>query len=65
MQVIESNLEFDLFLNRISTSNIIIIPVLSDNFKHYVNNRISFLYIHDLQYSEDYVIGFNHRGALS
>jgi len=65
MHVIESNLEFDLFLSRISTSNIIIIPILSDNFKHYVNNRISFLYIHDLQHSDDYVIGFNHKECIS
>ena len=65
MQVIETEYEFKTFLSNIQDSNLIIIPVLSDNFKHYVNNRISFMFIHDLKSSLDYVIGFNHKECIS
>ena len=60
MQVIETEHEFNEFLSNIQDSNIIIIPVLSDNFKHYVNNRISFIFVHDLKSTHEYVISFHH-----
>lgn len=65
MQVIETEHEFKTFLSSIQDSNIIIVPVLSDNFKHYVNNRISFMFIHDLKTSREYVISFNHKECIS
>ena len=65
MQVIETEHEFKSFLSNIQDSNLIIIPVLSDNFKHYVNNRLSFMFIHDLHHVTDYVIGFNHKECIS
>lgn len=65
MQVIETEHEFNEFLSNIQDSNIIIIPVLSDNFKHYVNNRISFIFVHDLKSTHEYVISFHHKECIS
>jgi hypothetical protein len=64
MQVIETEYEYKSFLQSICNSNLIIIPVYSDNFKHYVNNRISFVFIYDLQTTNEYVISLNHKECI-
>lgn len=47
--------------NYIFDHDVVVIPVLSDHKKHRCNNRISFLYIIDLESDERFIVNFQHH----
>lgn len=53
------------FLSEITRfdEDILIVPILSDMRKHWVNNRISFYYVYTIQSHQEYIINFNHNDA--
>jgi hypothetical protein len=65
MVIIETEKEFQKLQRNIEAQESIWIPVFSDSFKHYCNNRISFVYIYLLEDNQDYIISFNHKDCIN
>ena len=65
MVIIETEKEFQRLQRNIEAQESIWIPVFSDSFKHYCNNRISFIYIYLIDDKTDYIISFNHKDCLN
>ena len=65
MVIIETEKEFQKLQCNIEAQESIWIPVFSDSFKHYCNNRISFVYIYLLEDNQDYIISFNHKDCIN
>lgn len=59
MKVIESKNDLELFLNSFESENYLLIPILSDHIKHGYLNRLSLLYLSDLQDNEA-ILAYNH-----
>lgn len=43
--------------------DVLIVPVRSDQRKHWVNNRISFFYIYTIQTHQEFIVNLNHNDA--
>lgn len=48
-------------LDEVQLEPFLLIPVLSDPKKHYVENRISFIYFYGLETFKEYILGINHN----
>jgi len=58
--VIESSQELEYFLTQISTSDIFIYPIYTNQKKHPSNNDISLVYVYTIESSEEFMLVFNH-----
>ena len=65
MILIENEQQFDLFKQQLDKSRSFWIPVYSDQYKHYVNNRLSFIYIYLIDTEVEYIISFHHKDCIS
>jgi hypothetical protein len=48
-------------LQKFNSGKKLSIPILSDHKKHWSENRISFIYLYNLETFEEVVLGFNHN----
>lgn len=51
-------------LNEFKDDKLIIVPVLSDRHKHWIENRLSFIYGFNSSTFEEFIINFNHNDSL-
>ena len=65
MQIIEDEIELQRVLISLESGASFWIPIYSDPFQHYVNNRISFIYIYSITDDIDYIIPFHHMDCLN
>ena len=63
--IIESNIDFQRVQASLRSGDSFWIPVYSDKYRHYVNNRISFVYIYSIADDEDYIVPFHHMDCLN
>ena len=64
MLYVETTSEYKQMCNDIENNNVLLIPFYSDIYKHYARNRISFLYLYNLQNSNEYIISYNHNDLI-
>ena len=64
MRIIESISELENFKNALAKSRSFWIPIYSDQYRHYVNTRISFIYIYLIDIDDAYIIPFNHKDCI-
>jgi len=65
MQIIEDEVELQRVLTSLQDGDSFWIPVYSDPYQHYMNNRISFIYIYSIVDDIDYIIPFHHMDCLN
>ena len=65
MVYVETYNEYNDMCSDISNSNVMIIPFYSDIYKHYIRNRISFIYIYNIKTDQEYIIGYNHNDLIT
>ena len=63
--IIESDIDFQRVQASLRSGDSFWIPVYSDKYRHYVNNRISFVYIYSIADNEDYIVPFHHMDCLN
>jgi hypothetical protein len=63
--IIESNIDFNRVEQSLQLGDSFWIPVYSDKYRHYVNNRISFIYIYSIADNQDYIVPFHHMDCLN
>lgn len=63
--IIESNIDFNRVEQSLQLGDSFWIPVYSDKYRHYVNNRISFIYIYSIADDQDYIVPFHHMDCLN
>lgn len=61
--IIETKDEFEIFLNSYKNNDVILIPVLADNVKNVLNNKLCLLFVKILNKSEYYILPFIHSEA--
>ena len=62
--IVETNKEFEDFIEKYKNSDCILIPVLSDANKHPLENSLCLLYIKLLD-GDEYILPFNHSEAIN
>lgn len=65
MQIIEDEIELQSVLMSLKSGPSFWIPIYSDPYQHYVNTRISFIYIYSITDDVDYIIPFHHMDCLN
>lgn len=50
-------------INQIDPGNLFIIPILSDSKQHYLTNRISFIYLFNLETYQEYILNYHHNDS--
>jgi len=65
MIIVECDNDFEYLTRSISDSDSFWIPVYSDAFKHYVNNRLSFIYIYSIKDDLDFILPFRHKDCMN
>jgi hypothetical protein len=65
MQIIEDEIELQRVLMSLDNGDSFWIPIYSDPFRHYMNNRISFIYIYSITDDIDYVLPFHHMDCIN
>ena len=63
--IIESETELRRVHEALSNGDSFWIPVYSDAYRHYRQNRISFIYIYTVKEDQDYVVPFHHLDCLT
>ena len=46
------------------TEDILIVPIQSDLYSHWVNNQMSFFYIYAIESRKEYILNFNHNDSI-
>ena len=64
MRIIEDEIIFEVFRKELETNDSFWIPVYSDQYKHYVNNRLSFIYIYIFDAKSEWILPFNHKECI-
>lgn len=65
MIIVECDSDFKYLTDSIQSSDSFWIPVYSDAFKHYINNRISFIYIYSVDNDLDFILPFRHKDCIN
>jgi hypothetical protein len=65
MILIEDHIQYDLLLGAIKGCKTFWVPIYSDQYKHYVHNRISCLYIYNIDTQLEYIISFHHKECVN
>ena len=65
MFIIESQEDYFNFLPKFRNSKVLIIPVYSDVNKHPKRNSLCLIYFYLIDYSESYIISFNHSEGVN
>lgn len=63
--IVESSQELQHVKDAIRAGDSFWIPVYSDAYRHYRENRISFIYIYSVAEDQDYVVPFHHLDCLT
>jgi hypothetical protein len=64
VRIIESIPELENFKDELAKSRSFWIPIYSDQYQHYVNTRLSFLYIYLIDSDDAYIVPFNHKDCI-
>lgn len=64
MRIIESIPELENFKDELAKSRSFWIPIYSDQYRHYVNTRLSFIYIYLIDSDDAYIVPFNHKDCI-
>ena len=64
MKIVEDKPRLQELYNSLQTSNSFWVPVFSDLYRHYVNNRISFVYIYIFDTKKEYIVPFHHKDCI-
>lgn len=64
MRIIECISELENFKDELAKSRSFWIPIYSDQYQHYVNTRLSFLYIYLIDSDDAYIVPFNHKDCI-
>jgi hypothetical protein len=64
MVIIENNDDFNYLKKLISKTDSFWIPMFSDVYKHYTNNKISFVYFYCINEDLEYIVPINHRDCI-
>ena len=64
MNYIENDSDFDYLKTLIADNRSFWIPMFSDIYKHYTYNRLSFLYIYNIDMDSEYIISFSHIDCI-
>jgi len=64
MKIVEDKSRLQELYSLLQTSNSFWIPVFSDIYRHYVNNRISFVYIYIFDTKKEYIVSFHHKDCI-
>ena len=64
MKIVEDKPRLQELYKSLQTSNSFWIPVFSDLYRHYVNNRISFVYIYVFDTKKEYIVPFHHKDCV-
>jgi hypothetical protein len=65
MLIIEKEKELQKVQESLQTGDSFWIPMYSDPYQHFMNNTISFIYIHTLSDDSDYIVPFNHKDCFN
>ena len=65
MVIVESDLQFNKFVEKYKKSRCILTPIFSDFKKHCLQNRLSIMYVKLLTDNSEYILPFNHSEALN
>ena len=65
MILIEDHNQYDLFLGDIRECKTFWVPIYSDQYKHYVHNRISCIYIYNIDTQLEYILPFYHKECVN
>ena len=60
MRVVDRN-NLESFRDFLQTDKVLMIPILSDRKRHWINNRVSFVYYFGLGTFEEWIVGFTHN----
>ena len=64
MNYIENDSDFDYLKTLIADNRSFWIPMFSDIYNHYTHNRLSFLYIYNIDMDYEYIISFSHTDCI-
>jgi hypothetical protein len=64
VRIIESIPELENFKDELANSRSFWIPIYSDQYRHYVNTRLSFIYIYLIDLDDAYIVPFNHKDCI-
>lgn len=65
MILIEDHIQYDLLIGAIQGCKTFWVPIYSDQYKHYVHNRISCLYIYNMDTQAEYILPFYHKECVN
>jgi len=64
MNIIETIEDFAIFKATIENKDIIILPTLTNPYKHPCDNHLSLIYVRVIESDDEYIIGFNHTDTV-
>ncbi len=64
MRLVENIYEFETLKACLQQTDSIWVPIYSDQYRHYINNRISFIFIHLIDTGDQWIIPFNHKDCI-
>ena len=65
MLIIENEQELQKVKDSLQSGASFWIPMYSDPYLHFMNNRISFIYIYSIIDDLDYIVPFNHKDCFN